>query len=90
MLESVNMLFLDNPELVERIEAFCSQDPEYLKLRQEFYETAHEIAEIVGFEQYSKFESRFGLYISCVNDLYYRFGLGLRQGVFTALQTKVS
>lgn len=85
MNESIKMLFVDNPELDEKIEAFCEQNPEYLRKRQEFYETAEEIAQIAGFDLYDRFERRFGAYMACSNDIYYLFGLALRQEVLTAL-----
>ena len=90
MNDPIKMLFIDNPEIEEAIKEFCAQNPEYLKLKQEFYETAQQIAGIVGYELYNRFEQRFGLYIACSNDVYYLFGLGLRQEIISALQPEVT
>ena len=46
MNDKIKMLFLDNPEMTEQIEAFCQRDPLFSKVKLEFYETAHEIAQI--------------------------------------------
>jgi hypothetical protein len=90
MSELIRTLFAENPEIEEAIEEFCAQSPEYLKVKQEFYETAQQIAEIAGYHLYDQFERRFALYTACSNDLYYLFGLGLRQEIISALQSKVS
>ena len=66
MTDKIKMLFLDNPEMTEQIEAFCQRDPLFSKVKLEFYETAHEIAQIVGYELYDRFEQRFGLYTARV------------------------
>ena len=85
MNDKIKMLFLDNPEIDEAIKRFYEQDPEYLRIKEEFYETAHEIAKIVGFDLYDRFEQRFGIYVARSSDIYYLFGLGLRQEVLSAL-----
>lgn len=85
MSDNLKMLFIDNPEIDEAIKEFCEQSPEYLKIKEEFYETAHEIAKIVGFDLYDRFEQRFGIYVARSSDIYYLFGLGLRQEVLAAL-----
>ena len=90
MNEKLKALFIDNLDITEQIEEFCAQSPEYLKVKQEFYETAQQIAEIAGYHLYDQFERRFALYTACANDLYYLFGLGLRQEIISALQSKVS
>ena len=90
MNDKLKMLFLDNPDITEQIEDFCAQDPAFLKAKLEFYETVHEIARAVGRELYDRFERRLGAYTSCYTDLYYLFGLGLRQEIISALQPKVS
>ena len=90
MSDYINMLFIDNPGIEEAIQEFYSQDPEYLKIKEEFYETAQEIAKIVGYDLYDRFERRFGIYVSRSNDIYYLFGLGLRQEIISALQPKMS
>lgn len=89
MNDNLKMLFIDNPGIEEAIKEFCSQNPEYLKLKQEFYETAQQIAGMIGWELYDRFEKRFSLYIASSNDIYYLFGLGLRQEVLSALQPEM-
>ena len=56
MQNNLKTLFLDNLELDEAISAFLAQDPEFVQAEQEFYETAHEIAQLVGFERYDRFD----------------------------------
>ena len=90
MNDKLKMLFIDNPGIEEAIKEFCFQNPEYLKLKQEFYETAQQIAGMIGWELYDRFERRFSLYIASSNDIYYLFGLGLRQEVLSALQPEMS
>ena len=89
MNDPIKMLFIDNPEIDEAIKDFCAQSPDYLKIKEEFYETAQQIAGIVGWELYNRFEQRFALYIAGSNDIYYLFGLGLRQEVISALQPEM-
>ena len=85
MNNNLKILFVDNPDLTEEIEAFCEKDPEYRSARDAFAEIAEEIAEIVGFDRYDAFERRFGAFKGRSDDLYYLFGLGLRQEVISAL-----
>jgi len=89
MSDQIKTLFVDNPDLVEQIEAFCAKNPEYLKRKHEFFEMAHEIAEIASYDLYDRFETRFVRYLASSNDLYYLFGLGLRQEVLSALQPEI-
>ena len=90
MKDLIKMLFIDNPELEEAVKEFYTQSPESLRAKEEFYETAEEIAKLVGYDLYDRFEQRFGVYLACSNDIYYLFGLGLRQEVILALQSEVS
>jgi len=90
MNDKMRALFVDNPELQKHIREFCLQDPEYVKRRREFYEAAHEVAEIVGYDLYERFEERFSLYMARSYDIYYLFGLGLRQDIISALQPEIS
>ena len=85
MNDKLKMLFIDNPEIEEAIEDFCAQSPDYLKIKNEFYETTQQIAAIAGWELYDRFERRFNTYMACSTDIYYLFGLGLRQEVLAAL-----
>ena len=86
MQNNLKTLFLDNLELDEAISAFLAQDPEFVQAEQEFYETAHEIAQLVGFERYDRFERRLGRYTARLSVIHYLFGLGLRQEVLRAME----
>ena len=90
MSETFVSMFAGNPGLVEQIEAFCARDPAYIQARQAFYETAHQVAERTGFDLYDDFERRFITYMGRAADLYYLFGLGLRQEVLYALAGDLS
>ena len=90
MNHTLKSLFLENPDLTEEIEAFCEQDPQYRQAREQFYEAAHEAAGLVGFDLYDLLERRLGAYMGRCADLYYLFGLSLRQEVLSALQSEVS
>ena len=85
MHNTIRNLFLGDFDLDEELEAFCERNPEYRKTQQEFYAVAHEIAEMIGFEQYDRLERSFGSYLNCANDIHYLFGLGLRQELLSAL-----
>jgi len=78
-------LFLKNDALDAELEAFCTNDPKYLKERQQFYETAEEIAKLIGPDLYNTFEKSFNLYLYRTADLYYLFGLGFRQELLRAI-----
>ena len=85
MDDIVRAIFLDNLDVGQEIAAFCRKNPEYCKRRQEFLAVADEIAELVGFERYERFEDVLGQYLGCSNDIHYLFGLGLRQDILSAL-----
>lgn len=85
MIDLIEMLFMKNPGIEEAVKEFSAQNPEYLRRKNEFYEIAQEIAAIVGYDLYNRFEQGFASYIACSNDIYYLFGLGLRQEVLSAL-----
>jgi len=74
-----------NDALDAELETFCNSDPEYLKIRQQFYETAEKIAQRVGFDLYDAFETSFSAYLYRTADLYYLFGLGFRQELLRAI-----
>ena len=82
MQNNLKTLFLDNLELDEAISAFLAQDPEFVQAEQEFYE----IAQLVGFERYDRFERRLGHYTARLSAIHYLFGLGLRQEVLRAME----
>ncbi len=78
-------LFLENDILDAELEAFCDNDPKYLKAKQQFYETAEEVFRRVGFDLYDAFERSFNAYLYRTADLYYLFGLGFRQELLRAI-----
>lgn len=84
-MNAIMPLLLENDALDAEIEAFCVSDPEYLKTKQEFYKTANEIAALVGFDLYDVFEKSFSAYLFRTADLYYLYGLGLRQDILQAI-----
>lgn len=90
MTNSIKTLFANNPELDEQIEMFCAKNQKFLTARQDFYDVADEIAKIVGFDLYDRFEKQLIRYLGCSNDIYYLFGLGLRQEILSALQSEMS
>lgn len=81
----IETLFCDNLHIEAEINAFLAQDSKLTQAEQEFYETANEIAQLAGFDLYDLFERRLGAYLSRLSDLYYLFGLGLRQEVLEAM-----
>lgn len=85
MQNNLKTLFLDNLELDNEIAAFLAQDPEFVRAEREFYAAAQEIAQAAGYEPYDRFERRLGRYLSRLSDLYYLFGLGLRQEILQAM-----
>ena len=80
-MNAILSLLFDNEVLETELEAFCAGDPAYVKAETEFYETAHIIAQQVGFDRYDAFERRFTAYLHRASDLYYLFGLGLLQEI---------
>lgn len=84
-MNTLPSLFLENNALDAELEKFCTNDPEYLKIKQEFYKTADEIAALVGFDRYDAFERSFGAYLYRTADLYYLYGLGLRQDILRVM-----
>ena len=85
MNETLKTLFLDNLDLSDQLTAYCKQDPALLQAERELYETGVQIARLVGFELYDEFESRFHTCLGRYANLYYLFGLGLRQELLFAL-----
>lgn len=78
-------LFL-NDTIDAEIEAFCAGDPEFVEARQQFYAAAHEIEKLIGHDLYDALETRLGAYWNRASDLYYLYGLGLRQEILGALE----
>ena len=83
-MNSLPSLFL-NDTIVTEIEAFCASDPEFMRAEEQFYEIANQIAKLAGFDLYNAFEKGFSKYIMRTADLYYLYGLGLRQEILQNL-----
>ncbi len=77
---------LFNHEILDpEISVFCARDPEFVQAEQRFHEAAQQIQELVGLDQYDTFEKTFTRYLYRTADLYYLYGLGLRQEILQAL-----
>ena len=85
-MNALPSLFL-NDTIDAEIEAFCASDPKFAKAEQEFYEIANQIAKLVGPGLYDAFERGFSRYMNRTADLYYLYGLGLRQAVLQTIGT---
>lgn len=84
-MNTLSTLFLKNDILDAEMEAYCTSDPEFIRVKEQFYQTAHEIEELIGFDMYDTFERNFAAYMYRTADLYYLFGLGLRQDILQSL-----
>ena len=84
-MNAIQSLFL-NDTIDAEIEAFCAGDPEFVSTKQQFYAAAHEIEKLVGHDLYDAFETSLGAYWTRASDLYYLYGLGLRQEILGALE----
>ena len=85
-MNNLSSLFL-NDTVDEEIEAFCASDPEYLKTKQEFYEIADQFEKLAGPGLYDVFEKSLWAYMYRTADLYYLYGLGLRQEILQTFGT---
>lgn len=86
-MNALPSLLLHNDDLEAQLESFCANDPEFVRMEQQFYRLAEQIAAQVGFDRYDAFETCFRCYLNRTADLYYLFGLGLRQEILQALGT---
>lgn len=84
-MSTLPSLFL-NDTIVTEIEAFCADDPEYHKARQEFYEITDQFEKLADPSLYDAFEKSLWAYLYRTADLYYLYGLGLRQEILRALE----
>lgn len=78
-------LFWDNTELPGKVYEFCKGNPEFCQAEREFAAISEQIAEKLGRELYLDFEGAQSWYMAHLVNVYYLFGLGLRQEVLTAL-----
>ena len=83
-MNSISSLFL-NDTIDAEIEAFCASDPEFVEAKRQFYAAAHEIKKLVGRDLYNALETSFGAYWLRASDLYYLYGLGLRQEILQTI-----
>ena len=83
-MNTLPSLFL-NETVIENIEEFCASDPELAKTKQGFYKIADQIEELAGPGLYDAFEKSLWAYLSRTADLYYLYGLGLRQEVLRTI-----
>lgn len=84
-MNTLPSLFL-NDTIDAEIEAFCAGDLKFTKAQQEFYEITDQIEKLVGHDLYDAFETSLGAYWNRASDLYYLYGLGLRQEILGALE----
>ena len=83
-MNSLPSLFL-NDTIVTEIEAFCASDPEFMRTKQEFYKITDQIETLASPDLYNAFEKGLWAYLYRTADLYYLFGLGLRQEILQNL-----
>ncbi|NBI10430.1 hypothetical protein D1641_10470 [Colidextribacter sp. OB.20] len=79
-------LFLNNA-IVTEIESFCASDPEFMRAQQEFYKITDQIETLASPDLYDAFEKGLWAYLYRTADLYYLYGLGLRQEILQTLGT---
>ena len=90
MNDKLKMLFVDNPYIAEQVCAFCSTLSEFQEAERKFDAVSEQIAEKLDKELYLDFEQAQSWYMAKLVNAYYLFGLGLRQEIISALQSKVS
>ncbi len=78
-------LFLDNPELADKIAEFCDSLPEYVQAERDFQQAAREVEDLIGYERYSRFEAAMTWHLFLENRAYYLFGLGLRREILEGI-----
>ncbi len=83
-MNSLPSLFL-NDTIVTEIEAFCASDPEFMRTKQEFYKITYQIETLASPDLYDAFEKGLWAYLYRTADLYYLYGLGLRQDILWAM-----
>ena len=83
-MNTLPSLFL-NDTIDDEIEAFCASDPEFMHTKQEFYKITDQIETLASPDLYDAFEKGLWAYLYRTADLYYLYGLGLRQEVLQAI-----
>ena len=89
MEDLLSTLFQDNTELPGKIYEFCRQNPRFCQAEQEFKAIDRLAAEKLGAELYLELESAQMNYMAHLANVYYLFGLGLRQEVLSALAAEL-
>ena len=89
MSDILYTLFQDNTELPGKIYKFCKGNPEFCQAEREFEAISEQIAEKLGKELYFGFERVQSDYMAHLVNVYYLFGLGLRQEIISALQPEM-
>ena len=83
-MNSLPSLFL-NDTIVTEIETFCASDPEFMRTKQEFYKITDQIETLASPDLYDAFEKGLWAYLYRTADLYYLYGLGLRQEILQTI-----
>ena len=83
-MNSLPSLFL-NDTIVTEIETFCASDPEFMRTKQEFYKITDQIETLASPDLYNAFEKGLWAYLYRTADLYYLYGLGLRQEILQTI-----
>ena len=71
--------------VIDEIEAFCASNPEYHEIKPGFYKIAGQIEKPADPGLYDAFEKSLWAYLYRTADLYYLYGLVLRQEVLRSL-----
>jgi len=82
---SIEEIFCKNQYLDEKIHEFCKTLPEYQQARARYDALEEQIDRAMGRKFYLEFERVRNEYMAQEVQAYYRFGLGLRQEVLSAL-----
>ena len=85
-MNTLPSLFLNNA-IVTEIESFCASDPEFMRAQQEFNKITDQIETLASPDMYDAFEKGLWAYLYRTADLYYLYGLGLRQEILRTLGT---
>ena len=82
-MNALPSLFLNNAIATE-IESFCA---EFIRAQQEFYKITDQIETLASPDLYDAFEKGLWAYLYRTANLYYLYGLGLRQDILRTLGT---
>ena len=85
-MNALPSLFLNNAIATE-IESICASAPEFIRAQQEFYKITEQIETLASPDLYDAFEKSLWTYLYRTANLYYLYGLGLRQDILRTLGT---